>query len=257
VGDLLGPGWSAEALTRRGLRVLAAESCKWTGRVIGDQKLAAAAARRMGREGGFAVHIGNFQSILPKVSTANYDSCGPYLAPTSRDVQAMYDHDLRAFVVTCLLSRVEGMRGKDDAHYLRMAEVGLSVDAPGYWVEQTIRYRGDRNLPMAAFFVVRKGASEYTLEPGPETSCDICGHPVRYHFDHPRGPYQGGSFYHVQEGFPRGLMGCAANARAQGLTTTGLKRHHQASNHQQANRRAMAAFRRISEQRGWRLEEAA
>jgi hypothetical protein len=164
VGDLLGPGWSALALREAGMAVISAETCEWSGRVLGDRARAERAARRMAADGGFVVELAPFAKIVPSVRTAFYDTCGPYLEPSSRDVRAMAQAELSAFVVTVLFSRVEGMRGKSPEHYRRMAEVGLEIDAPAYRIVKVCEYRGESNLPMAAFFLLRAG-TEVTIAP--------------------------------------------------------------------------------------------
>lgn len=174
VGDLLGPGWSSAALHAAGMRVLAVDDCSWSSVVLGgDRTRAEKAARRIAKECGVRLRIGPFRSIVGNVESAFYDSCGPYLAPTSRDVRAMASANLRAFVVTVLFARVEGMKGKPPEHYRRLAEVGLEVDAPNYDIERVIEYRGESNLPMAAFFLLRKGVRPFVSrdasEPLPQT----------------------------------------------------------------------------------------
>ena len=158
VGDLLGPGWSTLALEAKGLRVVAAENCGWSARLLDkDRGRAIRAAQAIKPD----VEIGDFARIIPKIRTANYDTCGPYLEPTSRDVRAMAAAELRAFVVTVLFSRVEGMKGKPDSHYRRMAKVGLEEDAQDYKIERVIEYRGESNLPMGVFFLRRYGAEKF------------------------------------------------------------------------------------------------
>lgn len=214
VGDLLGPAWSALALKAAGLDVVAAENCAWSSRVLGSRERAAAAARQMAADGKFTVSLSPFAAIISSVTTAFYDPCGPYLEPTSRDVRAMARRGLRAFVVTVLFSRVEGMKGKPASHYRRLAEVGLAEDAPDYSVQNVVEYRGESGLPMAAFFLVsrreldrrfaerqekRQQEREYYEKTRPSMyeflvsvgRCEHCGgmigetgrHPISGHFD--------------------------------------------------------------------------
>lgn len=157
VADLHGPdGASARTFVGRGLTVISAEDGRFLDRTGLDRDLVFDALDHMAREAGYELHPGDFANILPRCKTAFFDPCGPYLAPTSEMVRRMVAADLVAFAVTVELSRIEGGKGKGEAHYLRWAEVGLSVDAPGYIVAKCHRYRGTANIPMAVFLVRRE-----------------------------------------------------------------------------------------------------
>ena len=156
MGDLLGPGWSALAATERGIRVIAAEDCSWSGRVLGDRELAKRAALRMGADGGFEVRTASFGRIISDCTTANYDPCGPPSEKWDKDIRRMAEAGLRAFAATALLSRVDGMKGIGEKGYIRLAKMSLEDNAPAYRLVEVIEYRGESNLPMAVFLVAQK-----------------------------------------------------------------------------------------------------
>lgn len=218
MGDLLGPGWSARSAVARGMRVMAAEDCSFTARVLGDREMAKRVALRMGAEEGYGVSIGPFSKIVSSVTTAFYDPCGPSSPRWARDVTAMAQAGVRAFAATVLLSRVDGAKGLGEDAYVYVAERLLRGAAPGYHLERTLRYKGDANLPMAVFLCVsakwlnEQAAIERArvLKPSPSDlmepagDCARCGYSIVYTVPpHDRN----GAFYHEATG----SKGCRAN----------------------------------------------
>lgn len=157
VGDLHGAtGASARAFLRRGVSVISADDGRYlVKKVDAPRDVVLSALGQMADQHGYRFYPGDLADVLSLCTSVFFDPCGPYLAPTSQMVQAIAAADLRAFAVTVELSRIEGGRGKGEAHYMRWAQVGLAEDAPQYEVVATHRYAGAAAIPMAVFLLER------------------------------------------------------------------------------------------------------
>ncbi len=157
VGDLLGPGWSAEALHAAGLDVLAVDNLVWPKRFIPNASRARAAVEELAAQIGCRLHVGEFHDVIDQMASANYDACGPYHdgSPQQRDVLAMAKAGLDCFAVTVLWSRNPGMKERGPDQYDVLHRVLLRRDSTGYRIWDVITYPGKQNVTVGVYLLLR------------------------------------------------------------------------------------------------------